>query len=361
MMIFNALLLLCTTTLTLAKDNLTFLALGDYGNYPKIKNVKAIAYGMDKWSQSRDTDFLLNLGDSFYEWGVKSAEDPQFETWRKTFSYPTMTYNWYGVLGNHDYGMVGWPTRCSKKRGQAQLDYTKKSEKNHEKYDPRWQIPAYNYKFTRSFNNPITNETVTASFIGIDTYSYYNLTEVEELLQSVYNASDWIFVFGHVPVLTPGKHYKDDHVRSKQNSLMALLEKYKVATYFSGHDHVLGHIIDKDNDSGDNDATDYVVSGSGAKLDPIKSKALKNIEDWDHKAAFKASQQGFASVTLYSKTAATIDFVDNQGNSIYSYQKKNPKLLIQRPSACRSRPGYNGFLRELWADFKTLLGRSRNL
>ena len=60
---------------------------------------------------------------------------------------------------------------------------------------------------------------------------------LEDTLQK--STADWLFVCGHHPVYSAGRHGPTPRL---VNQLRPLLEKYKVAAYFCGHDHNLQHI-----------------------------------------------------------------------------------------------------------------------
>lgn len=53
------------------------------------------------------------------------------------------------------------------------------------------------------------------------------------------STADWLFVCGHHPVYSIGRHGPTPRL---VNQLRPLLEKYKVAAYLCGHDHNLQHI-----------------------------------------------------------------------------------------------------------------------
>src|ERR1041384_2011074 len=81
---------------------LRFIAFGDAGS----GSAQQIAIGkaMADVCQSRGCDLAVELGDNFYDKGVESAHDPQFDT---AFEVPYAPLDHqripiYVVLGNHD-------------------------------------------------------------------------------------------------------------------------------------------------------------------------------------------------------------------------------------------------------------------
>ena len=91
--------------------------------------------------------FIISVGDNFYEHGVASTDDPQ---WQKTFEdvyvAPSLQVPWYVALGNHDY--LG---NCD-----AQIAYSRLSQ--------RWNMPARYFTQTR----PIDAATAV-DFFYLDT------------------------------------------------------------------------------------------------------------------------------------------------------------------------------------------------
>ena len=66
---------------------------------------------MDLIAGQESIDFILGLGDNFYEPdGIKSADDDAWNThWANIYqSLPNLSkLTWYGVHGNHDYNNDG--------------------------------------------------------------------------------------------------------------------------------------------------------------------------------------------------------------------------------------------------------------
>ena len=80
---------------------------------------------MAKASKDNGAKFIISVGDTFYENGVQSADDPH---WQKSFEEvyrdPALQIPWQVILGNHDYH-----GNCD-----AQITYGS--------VNPRWQMPA---------------------------------------------------------------------------------------------------------------------------------------------------------------------------------------------------------------------------
>jgi tartrate-resistant acid phosphatase type 5 len=55
-------------------------------------------------AKSQPVSFVLGLGDSFYDTGIKSVDDTRFQTtFEDIYSSPELQKRWYMVPGNHDY------------------------------------------------------------------------------------------------------------------------------------------------------------------------------------------------------------------------------------------------------------------
>src|SRR5690242_20330024 len=78
-----------------------FVAFGDAGAATGAQF--AVAQAMADVCKARGCDFALELGDNIYPEGVRSADDPQFETKFET-PYEALKMPFYVALGNHDNG-----------------------------------------------------------------------------------------------------------------------------------------------------------------------------------------------------------------------------------------------------------------
>lgn len=82
---------------------MTFIALGDWGSPGSPQ--RAVANAMGKWSQQHKAEFIITTGDNFYENGVSSTSDRQWEnTWKRVYTHQGISkLQWYVSLGNHDH------------------------------------------------------------------------------------------------------------------------------------------------------------------------------------------------------------------------------------------------------------------
>jgi len=223
-------------------SDLHFLMYGDWGEPVHSKNAKSMA----DFAHSQKSDFMLALGDNFYDDGVESTKDKKWKNiFEDIYTQDSLQFPWRAILGNHDY----------KGNPAAQVDYTQSSD--------RWYMPSRYYSFSYR-----TKTNMTALFVGIDTielvgevkllscpsggdydsegvwlcsFRYEALkgersseqwSWIENTLQ--YSSEyDWVFVFGHYPIFSTGEHGSTE----KLEPLRQLLERYNVSAYFAGHDH----------------------------------------------------------------------------------------------------------------------------
>ncbi len=77
--------ILATSTLALDDNTdaiLTFTVIGDWG-LTGNEMQKTVASAMADWVEQNGASFVISSGDNFYEQGVASVNDPQFDTaWR---------------------------------------------------------------------------------------------------------------------------------------------------------------------------------------------------------------------------------------------------------------------------------------
>ncbi|EWM20450.1 purple acid phosphatase [Nannochloropsis gaditana] len=85
------------------EDAWSFFTIGDWGS--GTSNQSAVAATMGAWGKRYNPQFIVALGDNFYENGVDSVDDPLWNTrYCSVYTDPALLdVPWYAILGNHDY------------------------------------------------------------------------------------------------------------------------------------------------------------------------------------------------------------------------------------------------------------------
>src|SRR5574341_1365764 len=110
-----------------------FIAMGDWGTGSPAQ--RQVAELMNAKAGRDSLHFVLLLGDNFYEKGVASVDDPQWQKkFERMYDLPFLNVPFFAALGNHDYKKAGSP--------DAQVEYSKRHTK--------WKMPARFYTFTRT-------------------------------------------------------------------------------------------------------------------------------------------------------------------------------------------------------------------
>jgi acid phosphatase len=247
------------------------------------------------------------LGDNFYNDGVKSVKDPQFQDkFEKIYDAKRLAVPFYVVLGNHD-----WRSDMP----DLQIEYAKLNPTSRWKMDWHW----YKRQFPEKLAD--TNAVPLADFFFIDseacngksahaaTYPDKKLCEkqmawLEEQLKN--SKARWKIVLAHHPIYSNGGHGHDGQTLDLRKRLGPLFKQYGVDAYITGHDHDLQRIEVPDQ------PTLFLVSGAGAKIRP------KSFDDWK---PFHASKLGFAAIQLSEKEMCG-EFLDVDGNKLDSWTRK---------------------------------------
>jgi len=131
--------------LTKQVASFSFLSIGDWGD----KGAKKLSQHMGSYSP----EFVLAIGDNFYDKGVSGVDDPQFkEKFEDTFAEDALQVPWYVCAGNHDY--YGGNTGI-----QAEMDYTQKSD--------RWYYPSLYYS-----KDVTAADGTSITLLSIDTWRW---------------------------------------------------------------------------------------------------------------------------------------------------------------------------------------------
>ena len=82
---------------------LNFIAIGDWGRNG-ADHQKEVAVQMGKTASDVRAQFIIAAGDNFYPSGVISEFDPLFKySFEDIYTAFSLQWDWYVVLGNHDY------------------------------------------------------------------------------------------------------------------------------------------------------------------------------------------------------------------------------------------------------------------
>jgi acid phosphatase len=227
---------------------LNFVVVGDWGREGADKQGE-VAVAMGHAAEQIRSQFVISVGDNFYEDGVASVDDRQWRTsFEDIYTAKSLQTRWDVILGNHDYrGSVA-----------AQLDYGKRS--------PRWNMPAR--YFQRLEKLP---DGTQIAFFYIDTNPMlrkYWGTKVRVDGQDVdaqlawldtalgQSRAAWNVVVGHHPI-----HTVSDGERDSVDlviRLKPLLQKHNIHLYINGHVHNLQYLAQ--------DGMHYITCGAGSQV-----------------------------------------------------------------------------------------------
>ena len=282
------------------EGHFTFLITSDLGQNGYYHQ-KPVAEMMGEVASITKPEFVAVLGDIHHFMGVRSVQDPLWETnFEWIYKHPELMIPWYPVLGNHEYQGTT----------QAVLDYSTVSR--------RWEMPARYYAQIW----PIS-EKVEALLIFIDTtplidkYQYDPVRYSDAGKQSIKRQLDWIdstlsvstarwkIVLGHHPIYT-GTTKAESERRDLQIRLQPLLDKYRVDIFVSGHIHNFQHIRVPGS------SVDYVVNSSASH-----TREVVPFEG----ALFSSPDPGFSLCTT-KETELIITFVNEEGEIIYQYARR---------------------------------------
>ncbi|MDP2305083.1 MAG: metallophosphoesterase [Pseudomonadota bacterium] len=256
-----------------------FIAIGDAGTGSGDQYAVADAVAMV--CAAHGCDFALYLGDNFYNDGVSSVDDAQ---WQESFELPyaALEFPFYAVLGNHDYGSGGGGFEVD--RANAQVEYASQSDK--------FVMPSTFYSHVKG----------NATFFGLDTTaldwgrSQEQAAWLPGALAEV--RTTWTIAYGHHPYISNGDHgnANDNFGPFFEDNLCG-----KVDVYLCGHDHDLQWLEPTC-------GTEFIVSGAGAKL--------RDTGMGSNPTQYEQSQLGFMWVEINSGVFTGV-FYDDSGNELF--------------------------------------------
>lgn len=301
--------------------NLNFLTVGDWGgigsNPYTTPGETGVAAGMGLIGAQLGAQFVLGLGDNFYDTGIQGdASNFRFGvTFENVYKQAPLQVPWFLVAGNHDHG--GNVT--------AQIAYTQISK--------RWKFPDFYYLIQQKFTDD-SGAPKTLDLVFIDTVLLAGNTDdnLEDFMpppgpanhslaedqwqwieaQLANSRADYLWVVGHYPVWSACSHGPTQVLVSR---LKPMLEKYHATGYLSGHDHCLEYFDD-------NTGPKYVVSGAGKECCYQNSNAGKNPRG-ALKFILAGTQRpggplgGFSSFQLTGRNM-TVVFYDDTGKELFA-------------------------------------------
>ncbi|MBF0194553.1 MAG: metallophosphoesterase [Magnetococcales bacterium] len=206
----------------LSSSKLVFYTLGDQGTGGKKQ--RKVAAAMEREAEkSGKPDFVLLLGDNFYNNGVVSIDDYQWqEKFEKIYSGTQLKdIPFFAVLGNHDYYQ----------NSDAQVQYSQQA-----KGSKRWQMPDKYYRFDlgRVNNRPLLR------LLGLDTTNVDSFDKQASFIKQSFSSNKnkplWRIVAGHHPLYSASRH---GPTKSMHPKILPAMQDSKVHIYFAGHDHNL--------------------------------------------------------------------------------------------------------------------------
>ncbi len=277
-----------------------FVAMGDggEGNADQYTNADAVAAVCEaKADDAAGCDFVLYLGDNFYDEGVSSVDDEQFDT-KFEAPYAVLDIPFYVVLGNHDYGLLSlswW-----------QSDY----EIAYSDHSTKWTMPSEYYTFLAEH----------VRFIGLDTNalmveSIWGDSGQDDWIQGVLSSSEatWHIAFGHHPYRSNGEHGNAGEYEgyswlpiANGASVEDFIEYNlcgQVDMYIAGHDHNRQWLEPSCD-------TEFIVSGAAAKTTGLVGRDSPTLFEDDE-------TEGFLWVEISDGTL-TGEFYDMHGNLDFS-------------------------------------------
>ncbi len=263
---------------------LRFMVVGDVGTGDADQ--ARVAATMHRLHKERPYDFALMLGDTFYERGLSSPEDPLFDRLFES-QYGDLGIPCFAIAGNHDAKQNVLPLVLNSKRSRT------------------WRMPNFSYRL----------ETPVARLHLLNTN--LNLLELMRLRGELKpDASRWTFVVGHHSLYANGTQ-GDWDLAGRAYWHAAL--RSRADFYLGGHNHQLEHLRIP------GQATDYVVSGSGgshyrAQVAAIAGGAPPRWKRSHASSLFLYRDNGLVDFDVTAERVL-VRYLDARGEVLYEFER----------------------------------------
>lgn len=308
-----------------AATGYSILLIGDWGgdsdSEPTTKTQLNAAKEMANVADQLNSQFVLLLGDNFYNNGVSSSTTAMrfqstFENCFTESAFDQMPF--FAVAGNHDH------------RGDAnlQVDY-------HLKGSGRWNMPALNYNIDKTLPDGKTLRIVMFDSVELVGQNYFdddgsevvtppklastaaaNWNWLEQSLKE-FNG-DYLFTAAHYPVHSGCSHGSV----LKGTKLDDFMEQYNVNGHLAGHDHCLEHITEN--------GQQHVLSGAGSDnwyswSEKVSSKA--DVEFHMASDNSKGHDGGFTELS-FSGNGGKFTYYANNGDVLFESDVFVPRSTV---------------------------------
>jgi hypothetical protein len=293
-----------------------FVAMGDTGEGNEDQYMVAAA--IKNVCDAQGCDFVILLGDNFYDSGVDSVSDSQWDT-KFEDPYAELDLPFFAVLGNHDYGGTLAFTETGGlgnefDKGPVEVAYTDSTESS-----GKWTMPDTFYTFTWGnvgFIMMDTNSILWNDTSNGDQRAWWTTAMMEV------SGVDWVIGAGHHPYVSNGRHgnagsYESIEVGGVElpnplpilngNQVKSFFDDVvcgNVDLYFAGHDHNLQWLNEPDALCG----AELIVSGAGAKTTGFESSG--NATHFENDATegfmYMVVDGGTLTGTFYDKAGAML-------------------------------------------------------
>ena len=283
-------------------------------------------------------EFILALGDNFYNDGVASINDSMWNSHFRDVYFRSSVLRgvpWHAAFGNHDLGY-------GSKGVAAQLNRTSTTTTDD---DGVWQMYGqwYSVKYaipdTSAFvqvvivdttwlapsENEATNEE---GGVSVETQAARLERQLEDLevifSDTLTNPPAWLVVAGHYPMFSRGE--KGDN-QELGMYLRPLIEKYSAHAYLCGHDHIAEHLQYNN--------VDYFVTGHSTMNNDLD-------EDVSSNSTLIWAGEGTSGFTRWTATEYVlhVEYVQADTNAVlYSHTLTNPLVA---PSTSYSDDSQDG-------------------
>ena len=286
-----------TKDATIKDDRFHFFVMGDWGRRG-TEHQQEVADQMIVQQKKLNAQFLVTVGDNFYDDGVQSVTDSHWaESYTNVYKELATKIDWYVALGNHDY----------RGKPDAQLAY--------HSINPKWNMPSryYSKVVTTADGQKVLLLVIDTNPFIKDYYSVNNMPEIktqDTAAQRIWiektlaeSTEPWKFVIGHHPVYSSNP--KHGNTVELVEVLKPLLDKYHVQAYIAGHDHDLQH------NHPDGSTVDYLISGAASEISDAATYERTKLS---------ASVPGFVDMSIKGDSLF-VNFIDNNGKVIYHYTR----------------------------------------